>query len=77
MDFFEKPVRCYDLTINENVLEAKICILRNLINLNLPHLDINKMVQIVELSNIEIKEIKDLELKSGSVQYFVSALDNS
>ena len=37
---------------------------RNLINLNLPHLDINKMVQIVELSNIEIKEIKDLELKS-------------
>ncbi len=64
ISFFEKPVRCYDLTINENVLEAKICILRNLINLNLPHLDINKMVQIVELSNIEIKEIKDLELKS-------------
>ena len=62
--FLKKPVRCYDLTINENVLEAKICILRNLINLNLPHLDINKMVQIVELSNIEIKEIKDLELKS-------------
>ncbi|WP_419678483.1 hypothetical protein ACN2EN_05660 [Aliarcobacter lanthieri] len=64
ISFFKKPVRCYDLTINENVLEAKICILRNLINLNLPHLDINKMVQIVELSNIEIKEIKDLELKS-------------
>ena len=64
ISFFEKPVRCYDLTINENVLEAKICILRNLINLNLPHLDINKMVQIVELSNIEIKEIKDSEIKS-------------
>ena len=62
--FLKNPIRCYDLTINENVLEAKICILRNLINLNLPHLDINKMVQIVELSNIEIKEIKDLELKS-------------
>ncbi|MCT7506491.1 hypothetical protein N5T62_10415 [Aliarcobacter cryaerophilus] len=62
--FFKKPIRCYDLTINENILEAKIRILKNLINLNLPHLDINKMVQIVELSNIEIKEIKDLELKS-------------
>jgi putative Mn2+ efflux pump MntP len=62
--FLKKPVRCYDLTINENVLEAKIRILKNLISLSLPNLDINKMVQIVELSNIEIKEIKDSEIKS-------------
>ena len=74
--FLKKPVRCYDLTINENVLEAKMLILKNLINLSLPNLDINKMIQIVELSNNEIKEIRDPILKSY-LRTYVKALKNS
>ena len=74
--FFKKPIRCYDLTINENILEAKIRILKNLINLSLPNLDINKMIQIVELSNNEIKEIRDPILKPY-LRTYVKALKNS
>ena len=74
--FLKNPIRCYDLTINENVLEAKMLILKNLINLSLPNLDINKMIQIVELSNNEIKEIRDPILKSY-LRTYVKALKNS
>jgi hypothetical protein len=74
--FLKNPIRCYDLTINENVLEAKMLILKNLINLSLPNLDINKMIQIVELSNNEIKEIRDPILKPY-LRTYVKALKNS
>ena len=76
MDFFIKPVRCYDLTINENVLETKINILRNLINLNIRTLDIDKIIKVVELSNNEIKEIRDPILKPY-LRTYVKALKNS
>ena len=59
-----KQIRVYDLNINQYVLDTKINILKKLIKLNIDILDFKKIFEIIELSNIEIKEIKDLELKS-------------
>ena len=59
-----KQARVYDLNINQYVLDTKINILKKLIKLNIDTLDFKKIFEIVELSNIEIKEIKDSEIKS-------------
>lgn len=59
-----KQIRVYDLNINQYVLDTKINILKKLIKLNIDILDFKKIFEIIELSNIEIKEIKDSELKS-------------
>ena len=59
-----KQARVYDLNINQYVFDTKINILKKLIKLNIDTLDFKKIFEIVELSNIEIKEIKDSEIKS-------------
>ena len=45
-------------------MDTKINILKKLIKLNIDILDFKKIFEIIELSNIEIKEIKDSEIKS-------------
>lgn len=59
-----KQIRVYNLNINQYVLDTKVNILKKLIKLNIDSLDFKKIFEIVELSNIEIKEIKDSEIKS-------------